>query len=220
MHRPGSSSLVLLPQKALTLCGENHTKPRARMSLWMRSADGRGPSDVKDALMPQSVMSGTWTPGSRRHLPALWVQLKVSVISQVFLCQWRHCSQNSWVPEHQLCCARRGCFPCFPHEQPHWELSFISAGWLLWGETEGATEDKVTPSTVEILKHCTVQYKGSSWEGFILQRRSYHLKTGFRALWLVSFKLAPYMSESHSRNRNKLFLIAKICSFLSFSQWN
>lgn len=113
-----SIPLTSEPEGINPLWGKSHP-PRARMGLWMRWVDGEGATYVKDATMPWSATSGTWTPDSRKHFPLLWIQLKLSVISQIFLWEWRHCSQSTWVSEYQLSCDRKGCFPSFPCEKPH-----------------------------------------------------------------------------------------------------
>jgi len=53
-------------------------------SLWLRSVDGDWRSNVMDAKMPLLAIAGTWTSGSRKSLPILCVQEKVSVTSRSF----------------------------------------------------------------------------------------------------------------------------------------
>lgn len=119
-----SFSLFLLPQsqKALTLCGEPHTFPGTLSwpgsDFWLRSADGEGETYVKDAQQHCLQHQGLelQVPGNLcQFCESNWN----SVISQIFLWEWRHCSQSTWVSEYQLSCNRKGCFPCFPCEQPH-----------------------------------------------------------------------------------------------------
>lgn len=52
-----SIPLASQPEGINPLWGKSHL-PRARMSLWMRSVDGEGPTYVKDVAMPQSATSG------------------------------------------------------------------------------------------------------------------------------------------------------------------